>query len=198
MKNVFLTIFLAVVLGAAPARAADGWSNFSADMEMTSSEGRMSGKIYTADKKSRMEMAGNIIINRMDRNVAWVIMPSERMYLEQHIDPKMAASVAGSSSSEVERVPMGKESVDGAQVDKFKVTYQSSGTRESVYEWSKSGLAVPVKIASIDGDWSVLYRNVRTGSQPADLFEIPTGFQKLAVPGMGQMPDMSGMYGGQQ
>ena len=43
----------------------------------------------------------------------------------------------------------------------------------------------PVKTAAADGSWTVEYKNIDRGSQADSLFEVPAGFQKTAMPGMG-------------
>jgi hypothetical protein len=161
--------------------------NYSADMVMTGEGRATQAKVFISDKKTRMEMMGNTIITRMDLGVSWVIMASENMYMEQPIDPKMALQTGGDASSEVERISLGADFVNKQPAEKFKVTYSSSRGNEAVYQWMAGGSMIPVKIASIDGSWTVEYRNINTAPQPASLFEVPAGYQKFSMPNMGQM-----------
>lgn len=191
---------LAAVIGVllcGVSEAAPTQPDFAADMVMTSPEGRMQAKIFTSNKKFRMEMAGSVVITRMDLNLSWVIMEAERMYMEQRVDPGMVAKTAGDPSAEIERTPLGPDPVDGKPAEKFKVTYAVNGARESVYQWNSPATPVPVKMAALDGSWSVTYQNIRTGAQDPKLFEVPAGYQKFAMPDMGQLGQMAGAYGGQ-
>ncbi len=191
---------LAVMIGGllcGISQAAETQPDFAADMVMTGPEGRMQAKIFTADKKFRMEMAGSIVITRMDLNLSWVIMEAERMYMEQRVDPEMVVKTAGDPSAEVERILLGPDPVDGKPAEKFKVTYAVSGARESVYQWNSSAAPVPVKMAALDGSWSVTYQNIRAGAQDPKLFEVPAGYQKLTMPDMGQFGQMAGAFGDQ-
>jgi hypothetical protein len=50
-----------------------------------------------------------------------------------------------------------------------------------------------LKTQAEDGSWIMEYRNIRQEAPSASLFEIPQGYQKLAMPmaglpGMGQSP----------
>jgi hypothetical protein len=60
--------------------------------------------------------------------------------------------------------------------------------------WYSAELEFPVKILqrTPSGDITMEYRNIEVGAVPDAMFEIPPGYQRLAIPGMGgEMP--SGM-----
>ena len=166
--------------GAAPAQ------EFSADMVSRGEEQTVNARIYVAPQKVRMEMPESVMIIRRDKNLSWMLMPSEKMYMEHPVDMSSAPKVAKNFDNETERVAMGTEPVDGTPADKFKVTYTEKGKNVSVYQWLRDG-AIPVKIEALDGTWSMEYKNLKTGPQPADLFEPPADYQKFAMPGMGDM-----------
>ena len=156
--------------------------DFSADVIGQSEEGAFEGKMYVQGKNVRMEMAQMVTITRVDQKVVWMIMPSEGMYMEHPIKPRDV--IASGTAGEVERKPLGQEAVNGKPADKFEVTYDYEGERSSVYEWVDPSLGMPVKIAAVDGSWSMEYRNIQTGPQEESLFEIPDGYQKFAMPSM--------------
>ncbi len=165
---------------------------FSADMVSKTGKETMAAKIFVAEKKTRMEMPENIVITRMDKNVSYIVMPSQNMYMEHPISTKMVPKTTEKFDGEIERQSLGKETVEGQSAEKFKVTYTESGKKESVYQWLVNGI-VPVKIEAVDGSWSVVYKNLKIGKQPADLFEPPAGYEKMSMPSMGDM--MKGMMG---
>jgi len=83
---------------------------FSADTIFTSEGQKMTGKIFSKSDKSRMEMNTQghqmIMISRMDKKVAWNIMPDQKMYMEMPIDPKKH-SPKTEIKGEVERKQVG-------------------------------------------------------------------------------------------
>ena len=181
MKKIVLVIFAIFLLGIFTAQA--GVEEFSADMISRSAGQTMHGKIYVGADKMRTEIEGSIMIARLDKNVSWIIMPSEKMYMEQAIDSKMLPKTPKDASGELERVSLGKDTVDGKSCEKSKVTYASGTSRETMYQWvTDSGF--PIKMEAVDGSWSVEYKNVSIGHQSDDLFEVPSGYQKFSMPSM--------------
>ena len=186
MKRVVFC--LAVVLGilfSGNVFAAD----FAADVVTTGQGGSMTAKVYVSGDKSRMETPGSVAISRMDKKVVWILMPDQRMYMEQPFDPSNVMSGSEKVQGELDRAPLGKETIDGKSTDKFKVTYQIEGTKNEMYQWVEGGTNLPIKSAAIDGSWSVEYKNIKTGPQPGSLFELPADYKKFSM----EMPDMGSM-----
>ncbi|OGX37228.1 MAG: hypothetical protein A3D87_09435, partial [Omnitrophica WOR_2 bacterium RIFCSPHIGHO2_02_FULL_50_17] len=168
---------------------AAGWAGaqeFSADMVSRTGKEIVNAKIYAAKDKVRMEMPESVMIIRRDKNLTWMLMPVDKMYMEQLVNMSSAPKVAKEFEGETERVAMGAEPVDGASADKFKVTYTEKGKSVSVYQWLRAG-QIPVKVEAVDGSWGMEYKNLKTGPQPANLFEPPADYEKFAMPGLGDM-----------
>ena len=182
-RNLSLLIALvALAIYCRAALAAEAFTRqFSADMISHSGRDTVQAKLYVSGEKMRTEMAGNIVITRLDRNVAWIIMPAQQLYMEQPIDRKMLPKTSRELEGEVERLSLGKETIDGRQTEKFKVTYNEGASQVSVYQWLMDS-GFPVKIEAVDGSWSVEHKNISLGSQPDALFEPPSGYQKVALP----------------
>jgi len=182
-------LLLNIMLNLSVAHAAENLEQieFSAEMVMKAHNQVMQGKIYVSNQKTRMENPMSTIIARPDLNVSWVLMPQQKMYMEQALDlsnlPKTAVHMPG----EIERTEIGAETVDGKPAKKFKVTYAEGGRQDSMYQWMADGIPIPVKMESLDGSWSVEYRNVYVGPQPAVIFEVPPSYQKMAMPNMNDM-----------
>lgn len=177
-----ITVFM-VTLFLFPAMAAA--FGFSADVVSGDGKEVMSGKIYISDDKMRTEFSEMISIVRVDKKVVWMLMPEEKMYMETvfQMSPKHQIPKAEVSPDEVERVFIGKETVNGYATDKYRVTVK--GYKEgSHYVWISTdlGLPLPVKSAALDGSWWQEYRNIKVGSPNASLFEIPSGYQKVDMP----------------
>jgi hypothetical protein len=53
-----------------------------------------------------------------------------------------------------------------------------------LHQWWATDINFPVKTAADDGSWVMEYRDINIGSQPDSLFDIPSGYQKLSIPGL--------------
>ncbi|MEI8345280.1 MAG: hypothetical protein WCG06_04335 [Candidatus Omnitrophota bacterium] len=158
--------------------------SYAADVISVSGNEQFSGKLYCQDGNVRMEMGPMTTITRTDKKVVWVLMDNEGMYMEQPLSPRDAVASGSAKSGEVRRTPLGVEPVDGKPAQKFEVTYDVEGNQTTVFEWLDSAWPTPVRIASVDGSWSIEYHNINLGPQDSSLFEIPAGYQKFAIPGM--------------
>ncbi len=190
MKRLFYCASLiTILLSVARPVSAGNSDTFSADM-ITRTQGQtIEAKFYAAPQKSRMEAGESIVISRVDRGVAYILMPSQNMYMEQPIDPKMMAQTSKDTGGEIERKSVGTELVNGQKAEKFLITYTEKGDQQTLYQWSGSHGEI-LKAAATDGSWTVEYRNIQNGLQPESLFEVPAGYQKMEMP---QMPDMNSL-----
>ncbi|KPK41932.1 MAG: hypothetical protein AMJ78_04190 [Omnitrophica WOR_2 bacterium SM23_29] len=182
MKNRIGTItgltVLFVLLSTTTALAAD----FSGDMIQTTQMGVKNLKIFVSGDKSRVESEDSIIITRIDKKVMWIVMPQQRMYMEQSLSSEHLMTPMDKYPGEIERTLIGREVIDGRAVDKYRiVTAVAMGATEmksTMYQWFAPDLGFPVKMAAEDGSWTVEYKNIRLGGQAASLFEVPAGYQK--------------------
>ena len=182
MFNVLSVGFVSLSLLAARAEAQE----FSADMISRTGKEVVNARIYVAKDKVRMETPESIMIVRRDKDLSWMVMPADKMYMEHPVDVSSSPKVAANFDDEIERVAMGTEDVDGQPAEKFKVTYREKNKTASVYQWLRGG-QIPVKVEAVDGSWGMEYKNLKTGPQSAELFEVPAGYEKFAMPGLGGM-----------
>lgn len=189
-KKFYVFTAWAVLSAAGVAHAAAEPKQFSADMVMQGPQGVIQAKLYVGDRKTRMEMPQAITILRLDRSLSYILMPSQHMYMEHPLDMNMVAQTSTSMPGETERKSLGKESVNGVPAEKFQVTFSQAGQApQTVYQWTGPN-GIPVKIASVDGSWSVEYCNIQAASQPDSLFEPPADYQKFAMPNMADYANM--------
>lgn len=182
MLKKLLIVLSFVVLFSGTALAFE----FSADTTMTSKEGRMSGKIYYKQDRFRMDIKTPekmTTITRIDKKVVWNIMPAEKMYMEIPFSLQDRPRVEEKMEGEIERKQVGTDTIDGHPVKKYLITYQSGGNKGQIYQWWATDINFPVKTSAIDGSWVQEYRDIKTGSQPNSLFEVPSGYQKFQIPG---------------
>jgi outer membrane lipoprotein-sorting protein len=181
MMRRFVVILLFFLLLAGTAAAVD----FSADMVMTTKDMKSTGTIYFEPNKFRMDMHSPqkmSTITRLDKKVMWSIMPEQRMYMQMPLNLKNSPAVEEKMNGEIDRKLVGSENVNGHPTKKYLVTYRSGDRKEQVYQWLATDINFPVRTAAVDGSWSQDYKNIKIGSQPGSLFEVPAGYKKFAMP----------------
>lgn len=183
MKSLLLlaAMFSCLFAFTTPASAM----TFSADSY--NSDGQ-NGKIYMDTDKVRMETREMISIIRQDKKLVWLLMPEEKLYMEQVLNPATINQKHIPSNEpttdEIERVFILRETINGYVSDKYKVTVSK---QESHYEWISGdpGITMSVKTAAIDGSWWNEYRNISLATPNPALFEIPPDYTKMSMPGIG-------------
>ena len=199
--------FLWLVLLSLSA-AAFAQDEFSADMYNAQSGKDLvsQGKIYMAKDKMRMEPrqqsgGGGVLIVNLATQTTAMLMPGQKMYMEMPYgqgpqrqsfnffrtgdvsnacgDWQKLATNRGGTCRKV-----GSETVNGRSTIKYEGT-KADG--ETSYVWLDPSLRFPVKWQGKNGAGEL--RNINVGSQPASLFEIPAGYQKMQMP-MGMPPNM--------
>jgi len=166
--------------------------DFSADVVSSSKGAAATGKIFVTKDKVRMEFPGAATITRMDKEIAWVLMPDQKMYMEQKFDPNAVAASAEKAPGEITRAYISDEVIDGKNAKKYGITYMAAGQETSIFQWIDPATSIPLKTAAADGSWSMEYKNLKAGPQPEALFEIPEGYQKFSMPNMADMAKKMG------
>jgi hypothetical protein len=199
-KSLILLLAAFILFIFAPRMAVSaGQEEFSATMVVEADGATSTTKIYRAADKTRIETgAGDtgVAIARQDKGVAWLLVPSEKMYIEVPLNTIKTTALTLGSDTVIKRERIGKEAVEGRQAMKEKVTVKSpDGSKNVLYYWQAEGMAWPVKAASLDGSWSYTLKDIDAVKQDASLFEIPAGYQKMSgaeIPGDMEPPDEEG------
>jgi hypothetical protein len=90
--------------------------------------------------------------------------------------------VQASDGSVTESKLLGKEQHEGRGVEKWETTMTRTGQQPvTSVQWLDPELGVPVRGKAPDGS-SFELRGIRVGTQPADLFTVPAGYQKITPP----------------
>jgi len=166
------------------------WADdFSADFIATSkAQSQMPGKakIYMKGQLMRMEYPQAVTIARPDKGVIWILMTVQNMYMEQSYQPTPGMK---KWTPEMEKAAkkVGTESVSGLMCTK----YEMRGDQGRMYYWISKKIDFPVKMQESHSNSSMLLENIKIGTVSGDLFEIPSGYQKLSMPSGG-----TGMPGG--
>jgi hypothetical protein len=185
-------------------------SEFSADIVDTSTQkaGRGPTKVYFGQDKMRFDTANNdpsggggVIFDL--KNESWlVLMAKQHMYMEMpskmmenrgmfhffksgDVDnacpewEAMAANKGGSCHK------IGHETVNGRDTVKYE-GINSEGEKSTV--WLDSKVRFPIKWEGKNNGGEL--QNIKEGSQPSSLFEIPSDYKKFDMGAMGNMGGM--------
>ena len=207
MVNLAAIVF-AVLLLLVPYSVAQipQLTPFAADMQVNSKSGtEVTGKIYITPEHMRSEMQtqgfGGVVITTFATKTVDVLMPQQHMYMEM-TGKDMPNRPGATPSLKPFRDPsnpcayeegatckkIGTESVNGRSCDHWQITDKNG---KVVNVWIDQKLHFPIK--TVTGDTTIQLTNIQEGSQPASLFQIPAGYQKMD---MSQM--MQGMRPPQQ
>ena len=126
-------------------------------------------------------------------------MPEEKMYMEA---PGNTPSQDKSDLSgyQIEQTALGEETVNGVVMNKSKIIMTGTdGTKMGGFMWTtKEGILAKIDALAVEKGQKARFKmeqtNITVGKQPAELFEIPNGFEKLDMGGMG-MGMLKGMMG---
>ena len=194
LKQVSVSLYavLIVIFSVAGVMAAD-LSIYSADIVTETSSGTHKSHTYAKGIKQRMEVneEGQKAINIMrgDKKVMWMLMPNEKMYMEMPLNTQKEdmASKLNDPDIKVEKKFLADENVDGHPSKKYHVTMTRNGKKESSgFMWEATDLNnFPVKWQDEDKKTTVTWKNIKLGDVPDSMFEIPAGYKKMSMPGMG-------------
>jgi hypothetical protein len=175
---------LAALLFSTQAVAAG--VQFSADMVQNAGGKTSKMRYFQGDQKLRMEMksddgqAATSIIDIKARRMLQ-LMPEEKMYMEMPLGGQFTAWAADEKTQNeyYDMKPAGTETINGYVCDKYNLIPKKQGLEKST-TWISRKLGYPIK--TVSASHSMELTNIREGAQPASLFEVPKGYQKM--PGM--------------
>jgi hypothetical protein len=192
-------LIVAGFVWAAPALAMQPASvEYAADWNMETANGAVKGRIYQAPNKERREMNNDgekmVMIMRRDKKMAWSLMPSERMYFEMKMsDPKVGKD--DPMNYDVEQTVIGPDTVNGVKTTKSKIIMKEkkpNGSKMGGFWWmTKDNIMMKLDVISVDKGrkdrMKMELDNLKIGKQDASLFEVPSGYSKMDMGGMGKM-----------
>jgi hypothetical protein len=168
--------------------AAGKAQEFSAVMVTNDSGSESKTLVHFSQDKQRLEPAQKgkeegqaVIIMRLDKEIAWTLLPSTKTYLEITAAGQKENPLFGEEGV-VKREKMGKEIIEGHPTLKEKdhIVYKD-GTKEKVLVWKATDLDLPIKAAAVDGSWSYLLTDIKVGKQDPELFEVPKGYKRVGL-----------------
>jgi len=200
-RRLLMTVVfvLAGVFVSAPLWAAQlsrPQVEYSADSVVQNEEGTTEQHVYVTPAKERRETLtssgdGSVQIFRYDSKVMWMLMPSQKMYMEHQMGKNKGNDP---SQWEFEETVMGEEVLNDMKVTKYKtIATSTDGKKYGGFSWrTKEGISLKSDLLYKEGNekkrMMTELKNVKIGKQDSKLFEIPEGYTKF---------DMAGMMGGQ-
>lgn len=201
-----------VLLFALATTAVFAQEDFSADIvNTTASSHQNKAKIYVTKDKWRVEGFGEgrmgssgAAIMDLAKQQNTVLIPERKMYMQfpmgqgpagQQLTHFYHARNVDDACSDWLKLPynqggschkLGSETVNGRSTVKYEAT-NSKGETGTL--WLDKKIAFPIKWVGHKGDGGEL-ENIKEGSQPASLFEIPSDYQKFQMPAGMNMPNM--------
>ena len=155
--------------------------------DMVTKEGKITrnGKMYVKDNKCRAEKGSTPIysIVRGDKGLLWQVNGAENTYVEAKLTPALKPWIEEKIFGEVSRKEIGAETVDGHPTKKYEIAVKQGNKSDTYYQWFATDIRFPVKIANVNGKWSVGYKNIKNGA-PDNVFNLPPGatLDTMSVP----------------
>ena len=201
---------MAVILFSLLSLPLFAQDDFSADIVNNKDGGNQShARIFVTKDKWRIEgfqegRMGGAVITNLSTRMSAVLMSERKMYMEfpqgqgpagQRMWGFYQARDIDDACGEWMKLPynqggtchkVGSDSVNGRSTVKYTGT-NSKGETGSV--WFDKKIGFPIKWEGEKGGSGEL-QNIKEGSQPSSLFEIPSDYQKFQMPPGMSMPNM--------
>jgi len=174
-----------ILLGFGLASSPSYAQEFSAEEITITPMAKEVGILYHRPDRWRLEVKGethtDISIFRLDKKVAWILLPKEKKYMEVPLteeDMPLPARIAG----EIDRVVVGQEEVEGFNCDKLVVRYSKENEVREMIFWVSPQLGVPLRSEASDLGWVAELKKIKVGAQPDELFEAPANYERFGPP----------------
>lgn len=191
MKKILFSLLLALV-GVSLSEAASPPfkmpKEFCVEMEVTIPNGpKMTNKMFVSGQKSRMEskMGGQqmVMITRLDKRIAYHVMPSQKSYMEMQLPPQAPKTFGPPADATWQ--DLGSEKIDGVDCEKYEATIQPEGAAQPIkmMHWIRKDNQTIMRVSSNGTitDW----KNLKIGKQDTSLFEVPSDYKAMEMPNAG-------------
>jgi len=202
-----VAILFALTAWAADKTFQEPDVEYYADEHMETEDVTMQTKVYHAPGKERREqdMSGmqQIMIMRRDKGVMWMLMPEQKTYMEMKMG-QGKEDTADLKDYTIEYSVVGEAVVNGINTTKNKVIMtDKKGNKFGGFMWvSKEGIMVKMDtVSKVEGSKmrvKMERKNIKIENQNPKLFEIPSGYNKMSMPGMGGGFNMQDMMKGME
>jgi hypothetical protein len=187
-RHYLLVLFsLLFAVGVSAATLHPPEVDYSAERIIASAQGEIRQRVYASAGKERMEttMGGNAMVNilRRDRQLMWMLMPAQRMYMEIDASAAQAQQPVGPEPG-VELTELGSERLDGTATTKYRMV-SGDGSVNGFVWLTADNIPLKTEMQGEGGERIVVrLEKLRLERQDPALFELPAGYSKLPVPGV--------------
>ncbi|MDZ7752193.1 MAG: hypothetical protein U5S82_11125 [Gammaproteobacteria bacterium] len=184
--------------GLAPAALA---AEFSATMvQKAPNQPDMTSKLYVSGDNMREETSikgeERIRIHDKSSNITWLLNPKKKQYVEFSGEPAAAGgrqepplpdepgSPCLQDANSLQCTRLGVEKINGREAEKWRFVAPGQGRSQQAVEWTEwfdKELRIPIRGEGPSGMVREL-NAIEVGPQPADLFEIPAGYEQIEMP----------------
>ena len=174
--GAFLVWLLSLTVGSLPEAATA--LDFSGDRIVKRGKSVVTAHVNAKDDRWRFEFlipqrGASVIIVRVDRGIAWLILSKRRLYVEEPITNDYRLEVSENMPGEIARELVGDEMLNGYPTELFEVTVAGAGETRQYYRWVTKVQRFPMKTVSKQGEWSEEFRRLIFTEQSRFLFELP-------------------------
>ena len=147
----------------------------------------MTGKLYCSKDRWRIEMSADerhqVSIIRKDKKIIWHIADQQKQYLEFPLrEEDLPVAIGQKILGEVKREKLGKETINGRSVVKYKVYFKVKNQEGFTYQWVDEEYKIPIRSSYEKGQYTSEIKNIVPGPQPAALFELPSDVTPYTIP----------------
>jgi hypothetical protein len=159
-----------------PKLYVDPSLSYKADVNYKDNSGTQTGKVFIDKGSFRVEMKlkdeSVIIISNASISKSYLLSPEKKIYAPADGYEQIFALFLGQSDPQFQE-KVGNETINGQACDKYLL--HGGVTFGDTYLWVNQQTKIPVRLTTTreQFDWT----NVSVGSQPANLFQIPTGYK---------------------
>ncbi|TLY27392.1 MAG: hypothetical protein E6K63_10845 [Nitrospirae bacterium] len=156
------------------------------------SDGRLrEAQLFVKGDRYRLEHRGGVrtdlgyagvSIVRLDKQEVWFLLSQRRQFLVVPIRPDHRLPLASHLEGETSRLLIGEASSGGRPARLYELTIAGAGGAERYYQWVDAEQDLPLKLISLDRDWSVEYQHVVFSKQADYFFEVPLGYRRWEQP----------------
>lgn len=167
---------------------------YQANLRIESGHLVLSGPVhFTPDKEKRTltldgsRVPGQSMIIRRDKSVVWILNPEHKSYYQVPLSSESASSHDVTSRALIEKVEVGRETIDGVEATKYRVKFaEVEGAGLGGHLWlSAANIVLRVEGTTVDRErnrsrpFRMRLENLKLAPQAPDLFEVPTGFTQV-------------------
>ncbi len=202
-----LVAMMALFAAAQPLQAAnvlDLKAEYSAASAIQTPKGVQHGRVWRTPTALRHETTGDArgptVIARLDRKVAWLLVPEQKLAVELALD-NFGLPAELLTGDGIRQTPVGQETVAGLRTTKVRVEREPKANANGRFDghvWTTAEGIIMKVVGSGEnqgkrGDVNMSFSDVKIARQDPALFELPAGYRRLALVGVDFESLMAGM-----